>query len=246
MKQIPFSEFSRFVPAADSNALCRVYPLSVAEGLQSGKIYTDSSESCVLIRHKNNFSFLTGKPGETFLRRVYELVINDGIKLMCKDEMLCSLFEKWGGASFLPRNFYSYPSDKPPKAVIPSGYEAKSIDEELFNLLESRVSPKVFWQDYEEFKQNGNGVCLMCGNKPASWAFTAAVSNDEADIGIETAEAHRHRGLAYAASSLLIKKLLPSRRPTWSCQQSNKGSARTAEKLGFVKYTECIMIKKAD
>ena len=86
----------------------------------------------------------------------------------------------------------------------------------------------------------------MYGSEPASWAFTAAVSSDEADIGVETAEAHRHRGLAYAASALLIKRLLPSGRPTWSCQQSNKGSARTAQKLGFVKYAECIMIKKAD
>ena len=246
MNQITFSEFNHFIPVADSNALCRVYPLSVAEGVQSGRIYSDSSESCVLIRHQNNFSFLSGEPSETFLRRVYDLVINDGLKLMCNDEMLCSLFEKWGGASFLPRSFYSYPSYKPPKAVIPSGYEAKCIDEQLFSLLEGRVSPKIFWQDFEKFMQNGKGVCLMYGSEPASWAFTAAVSNDEADIGIETAEAHRHRGLAYAASALLIKKLLPSRRPTWSCQQSNMGSARTAEKLGFVKYADCIMIKKAD
>ena len=59
MNQITFSEFSHFIPVADSNALCRVYPLSVAEGVQSGRIYSDSSESCVLIRHKNNFSFLS-------------------------------------------------------------------------------------------------------------------------------------------------------------------------------------------
>ena len=246
MKLISKTAYSRFIPIAEKNSLCKVYPLSVAEGIQSGEIYTDSSESCVLIRHKNNFSFIIGLPGEAFLDEVFELVINDGMKLMCRDEDICGIFSKRSGIALLPRSFYTYTADTAPQAVSPEGYTARSIDGELFRRLEGRVAPEIFWKDHEEFRQSGRGICLMYGNEPASWAFTSAVSSTEADIGIETAEAHRRQGLALAAASLLIKELLPLKRPVWSCQQSNTGSAHTAERLGFVKYAECIMIKKAD
>jgi len=84
----------------------------------------------------------------------------------------------------------------------------------------------------------------MHGNEPVSWAFSSAVSSNEVDIGIETAEAHRHRGLALAAAAALIKDILPEKCPAWTCQRSNLGSARVAERLGFVKRDECILIRK--
>ena len=84
----------------------------------------------------------------------------------------------------------------------------------------------------------------MHGNEAASWAFSSAVSSEEADIGIETAEKYRHCGLALAAAAAVIKDMLPDRRPTWTCQRSNLGSAHIAEKLGFVRSSEYMMIRK--
>ena len=244
MKVLQISEYSHFIKNARELPFGRVYPLSVAEGFQSGMIY--SSENCVLFRHKYNYSYVWGTPDETQLRSIYELIINSGMKLMFADAHICSLFSEWGGVTLIPRNNYSYPHDSAPKFVLPEGFSVKDIDNGLFDRLKGRVAPSLFWDDSEQFSKYGKGICIMHGDEPASWAFTAGVSSEECDIGIETAESFRHRGLAYAAASALISEILPEKRPLWSCQQSNRGSARIAEKLGFVKTYEYIMIRKAD
>lgn len=244
MRLIPESEFRSYIPSAVSISPCRVFPLSVAEGIQGGSIFTDDSGNCGLIRHNSGFSYLWGSPDEVFLREVYGLVLC-GAKLICGDERICGLFSRWGGVVLVPRNIYSYPSDTAMQAELPAGFVARKIDTDLFHRLAGRVTPVMYWDSSEQFSLGGAGICIMHGDEPAAWAFTSAVSSEEADIGIETAEGYRRRGLALAAASLTIAEVLPRRRPTWSCQQSNEGSNRTAERLGFVMIGECLMIRKA-
>lgn len=244
MKLIPESDFRSYIPCAESIALCRVFPLSVAEGVQSGSIFTDDSGNSGLIRHRSGFAYLWGSPDEAFLREVYDLVIG-GAKLICGDERICGLFSQWGEVVIVPRNIYSCPAGTAVQAELPAGFAARKIDADLFRVLAGRVTPSMYWDSSEQFCSGGTGICVMHGGEPAAWAFTSAVSSDEADIGIETAEGYRRRGLALAAASLTIAEVLPHRRPTWSCQQSNEGSNRTAERCGFVRTGECLMIRKA-
>ena len=244
MKLIPESDFRSYIPCAESIALCRVFPLSVAEGVQSGSIFTDDSGNSGLIRHRSGFAYLWGSPDEAFLREVYDLVIG-GAKLICGDERICGLFSQWGEVVIVPRNIYSWPAGTAVQSELPAGFAARKIDADLFRVLAGRVTPSMYWDSSEQFCSGGTGICVMHGGEPAAWAFTSAVSSDEADIGIETAEGYRRRGLALAAASMTIAEVLPYRRPTWSCQQSNEGSNRTAERCGFVRTGECLMIKKA-
>ena len=244
MIEVPVSEHSRFLSCAEKIPFCKVYPVSVAEGIQSGHIYTNKNETVILIRHKGNFTFICGTPDENDIRKIHGLIISEGLKFLCQDNTLADELLHYGGVELICRDIYSYPHDTAPEIILPDGYSLNKIDEALFYKLKGRVAPSVYWNDYEEYSENGMGVCIMHGSEPASWAFSSAVSSKEVDIGIETAEAYRQRGLAAAAAAALIKNMLPEKRPVWTCQRSNLGSARTAEKLGFVKCGECILIRK--
>lgn len=244
MKEIPVSEHSRFLSCAESITFCRVFPLSVVEGRQSGCIYTNESESLILIRHKSNFTFMSGDHSEAELREIHELILYESLKFLCQKASIAQKLLQYGDVELVQRDIYSYPHEKAPEIGLPDGFALRRIDEELFIRLTGRVAPSVYWNSYEEYSKNGCGICVMHGNEPVSWAFSSAVSSDEVDIGIETAEAHRHRGLALAAAAALIKDILPEKCPAWTCQRSNLGSARVAERLGFVKCDECILIRK--
>ena len=244
MKEIPVSEYSRFLPLTQNSTFCKVYPMSVTEGRQSGCIYTNESESVVLIRHRGNFTFIYGTPDEKDICEIHELILSENLKFLCQDKTLTEKLLHYGGIELVMRDAYCYPSDKAPEIKIPDGYSLRSIDEEHFNALTGIVVPSLYWKDYEEYSKNGIGICLMHGNEPASWAFSAASSSLECDIGIETAEVYRRRGLAFIAAAAAIRDMLPEKRPAWTCQRSNLGSARTAEKLGFIKCGEYFLIRK--
>ena len=65
-------------------------------------------------------------------------------------------------------------------------------------------------------------------------AFSAAVSSRQVDIGIETAEAHRRKGLAAIAAKKMVSYVKSiHKEPVWDCDAKNTGSRRTAEKVGF-------------
>ena len=244
MKEIPISEYSRFLSLAQNSLFCRVYPMSVTEGRQCGCIYTNESESVVLIRHKGNFTFIYGTPDGNDIREIHKLILSKGLKFLCQDTTLTDKLLQYGEVELVMRDAYCFPHGKAPDIDIPDSYSLHSIDEELFNTLTGRVVPSLYWKNYAEYSKNGSGICVMHGNEPASWAFAAASSSIECDIGIETAEAFRRRGLAFIAAAAVIRDMLPEKRPVWTCQRSNLGSARTAEKLGFVKCAECILVRK--
>lgn len=243
MELISISEYRSFIPLAEKTGFGSVYPLSVAQGFQSGQIYRFGS--CILFRHRSNFSFFTGTPGKEELRELHDLTVSEGLKLMCSDADICGRICSMGGLELIPRDNYSYPRDIAPDVKLHEGFSLQKIDEKLFGSITGRVSPSLYWRDYEEFRRSGTGICVMCGSEPVSWAFTSAVSSTEADIGIETSEPYRHRGLTAAAAAALIGEILPGRRPTWCCQRSNLGSSRTAKKLGFVNTSECILLRRS-
>lgn len=242
MKIINSNDHGKFIKYAEKIDICRVFPLSIVQRFQSGSIYT--SENCILFRHRNNFTFLSGTPDENELSEIHELILSENLKFICSDPSLSESISQLGAVELIPRDFYSYPAETAPEVVIPEEFTLRRIDMELFDSITGRVTPSLYWDNYEQFSKNGIGFCIMHGNEAASWAFSSAVSRDEADIGIETAEKYRHRGLALAAAAAMIKELLPDRRPTWTCQRSNRGSARIAEKLGFVRSSEYMMIRK--
>jgi len=75
----------------------------------------------------------------------------------------------------------------------------------------------------------------LANGEAASIAYSSYIHENIIEIGIETAEAHRGKGLARLACAELIRHILEAKRiPMWSCRADNTASVKLAEKLGFV------------
>lgn len=61
---------------------------------------------------------------------------------------------------------------------------------------------------------------------------------------IETSPKYRRRGLGtFAAAKMIQYTIERGKKPVWACHSQNTASAATAVKLGFVKKSECSIIR---
>ena len=119
----------------------------------------------------------------------------------------------------------------------------KPIDASILPRLDGRIKPSFSWDSDEQFLKNGAGFCAMQGETPAAWAFSAAVSDTQIDIGVETLESYRGKGLAAAVAGKMAEYVLSiGKKPVWACHSENIASRNTAEKIGFDKVGECSTI----
>ncbi len=90
------------------------------------------------------------------------------------------------------------------------------------------------------------GYCISCGDDIATWAFSAAVSSKKIDIGVETNPKISAAGIREDSceKKMVQYTIEQSKKPVWACHYKNDASAKMAEKLGFVKMSECSVIKK--
>ncbi len=214
-----------------------VYPLSMTQGFQSGDIYTDGK--ALLFHHDCGFAFLCGSIGDAFLYDVYSLMKEGGRRLVLfsEKEYITHFFEKLPNVSITTRYFYSYTGQ--PVSAVNNLYTVKKIDREMTDHLDGKITPSFSW-NIDAFFQKGFGYAVICDKTPVSWAFSAAVSSDEVDIGVETAEKFRGKGLAKTAVNEMIKAVTASgKKPVWACHSLNTGSRKLAESTGFIKTAEC-------
>lgn len=109
-----------------------------------------------------------------------------------------------------------------------------ALDRSTFAALRGSVVPRCFWDDAEPFLRRGLGFAVMLDGEPASVAFSSFVIDRELELGIETAEPHRGRGLAlWACATLIDACLARDLRPVWACRLENTASHRLARRLGF-------------
>ncbi|WP_052339313.1 GNAT family N-acetyltransferase [Gorillibacterium massiliense] len=108
------------------------------------------------------------------------------------------------------------------------------MTKELFAAQKGGVIARYFWQDGEHFKANGAGCCIVHDGEIAAAAFSAYRNERQLEIGIETDEAYRGKGYAFAVCSALIEYCLEQGlEPVWGCRLGNVGSLKLAMKLGF-------------
>ena len=83
-------------------------------------------------------------------------------------------------------------------------------------------------------------VLLDISSEPpqvAAWATVDFVADAKGDLGMFTLEEYRRRGLAYLVTAAAIEHGLANglQQINWTCMEDNKGSIRTAEKLGLTR-----------
>lgn len=253
MQRIEHKKYSDFIHYADDNNCGKIYPLSVSQGFQYGDIFANSATSCkaVLFWHYCGFAYLAGKTDKAFLEDVYELMLNSygtnsrRFILMTDNEDTENFFRSKGDIVLEKRYLFEYTESQPPATpILPSGFEIREINSELLPAIHGDIVPALFWNSSGEFLEKGKGYCIVNSGNIAAWAFSAAVSNSEIDIGIETSENYRNRGFAAAAAKMMIKYAFDAgKSPVWACHCNNAASKRLAEKIGFEKTSECSIIK---
>jgi hypothetical protein len=108
------------------------------------------------------------------------------------------------------------------------------LDSRTARRVRGTVVPSAFWNNLEEFAAQGIGFSVVIDDELVSTAFTAFVSDEMKEIGIETTEKFRGRGFARLASIAFIDHCLrESHTPIWSCRFGNSSSYNLAIGLGF-------------
>lgn len=246
MDKIRPAEYGGYVQYIDKNSCGEVYPFSVAEGFQQGEIFSNSHS--VLFWHYFGFAFLYGEYGEDVLDFVSDLLVNADRRfiLFTNDAPVENYFRKNKKAVIEKRLFFEYGKDAPPEVPkLTDGFELCEINAELLKKIKGGITPYFSWDSAESFLEKGKGYCVVKGDTAAAWAFSAAVSSTEIDIGIETDSEYRRLGLAEIAAKKMTEYCFEqNKRPVWACHSENTASRKLAEKLGFVKTSECFTVKK--
>ena len=242
LEKVSSIKFSDFTEIADTLPFGKVYPLSLCGGFQSGDIYTNGR--AVLFWHLCGFGLVGGDVTDAFLCEIKKLMENGGRRLVLfADDKTAGYFGE--GFSKARRLFFEYRRNVPPEYYLPAGYEIKAFDKGLISRAEGRIAPAFSWESAEQFLEHATGFCVTYEGLLCAWAFSAAVGGNETDIGVECMPEFQRKGLAYCAAAEMTGYVLKNgRRPVWACHEGNKASSKLAEKLGFEKCGECIVIHR--
>jgi RimJ/RimL family protein N-acetyltransferase len=92
----------------------------------------------------------------------------------------------------------------------------------------------------EYFLTKRFGVCLARRDEILGWCLSEHNWRDRCEVGIETIQEYRRRGIATSTASALVERALSSGMTEigWHCYASNQASIATARKVGFEKVLD--------
>ena len=255
-------KYHRVLDPLQQISINNLFARTIVEKHLPGKIYVDDADAPTVfyIVHPYGMSLLFGNPdNEKFNSRFREYALNDDqsrnenewmqVFPDSWDEKMKELFgsnlikhsdntadekgkvELNGRVNFkFNSNIYSAFKQN----ELENNFEIVRTDQKIFNSMDGTVVPKYFWKDAENFCIHGVGFSLFCNGHLASTAYSAYLHDNYLEIGIETVEKFRGKGLAQCTCSALIDYCLQNNyEPVWSCRLENTGSCMLAKKLGF-------------
>ncbi len=127
------------------------------------------------------------------------------------------------------------------RTLLPTGFELRSVDrtlladEHLGNLEALREEMCSERPSAEDWLAHSFGTCLLHGDEIVCWGLSEYDGPDRCEIGIETQEPYRRRGLATLTASATVEaaQARGMRRIGWDAWASNVASQATACKVGF-------------
>jgi len=252
MNKVPLSEYTNYIAWAKACTSNQVYPLSIAEGNQPGDIYIDNPEqvTAVLFWHFCGFAYLSGNPSEAFLREIYEafyLQERERRFLLITDSAdIVGYYSGKPGIVTGSRIEYQYEQSSEQISIqIPPNTRIERINSGNLPLIHGRIIPSFSWDSGEHFLEKGLGYVVLEGESIAAVAFSAAVSSEEIDIGVETMEPFRGKGCATLLARTICQTICKmGKRPVWAHAEQNAASGRTALGSGFEVKQRNIVIKK--
>ena len=216
------SKYRDCIDLAANCAADRVYPMSVAAGIQDGEIYTDD-RGCLLFRHYCGFAYISGTVSSDVLEEIYQQFFvpeTDRRFLLITDSDLVSDFYSDRELIRLDQRIEYIHSGMPEKApVLAAGFDLERITAGNYADIHGRIIPSFSWKSSHSFLENGFGFLARSREDGcfAAVAFSSGVSQEEVDIGVETAELYRHNGLAsFLAYKMCGEIIKQGKKPVWA------------------------------
>ena len=217
----------------------KAYPYSMIEGYQSGEVYVNDIDypTAALFWHYCGFAFPTGDCTKDMKNEIYKMMLNPSEAHRSRFIIQADNDDPFTEATALPRRErYIFSFEKPVHRISISANRARlcAITNENYCHLQGRIVPSFSWRNKAEFLKNGFGYCLRKGHDILACAFSAAVSGDYVDIGVETSETYRGNGYGKIVASAMVEEILrQGKTPMWACDTENEGSMRLACSVGF-------------
>ena len=163
--------------------------------------------------------------------------------LITDDDLVINLFRQTG-AEIGTRIEYEHTGNVD---IMPSCIDIRKIDSDNIHAITGRIIPSFSWKE-TEFLKNGCGYAAFDRERYCGTAFSAAVSSEEIDIGVETDPEYRGRGIASAlVQRLCAAAVSQGKKPVWAHGETNAGSMHTALRCGFLqsRINAAIRVKEA-
>ena len=237
---------------------------SVLDSNTKGKIFVDHKThptiSILWERQEEGEMYLAGKPNSSFLQD-----FNKELKMIIQNERnedFCDLTLYWeeqftqehlqelfSGLQPHEQKRFQYKIKKTDSfrpLAIPSYLKLYKITKEFIKNNYENMEDLIEWTVVENhhpfFSEHGYGMCLLNekANELVSWCCFDYFSGSRAEIGIETASDHRKKGFAGILISNVVAFLFEHGYDEigWHCWNTNIGSLKTAEKVGFMRVSE--------
>ena len=250
MRKIDRSKYGECLDSAAKCAANRVYPISIAAGIQDGEIYSDD-RGCLLFRHYCGFAYISGTVSPDVLEEIYQKFFvpeTDRRFLLITDSDLVSDFYSDRELVRLDQRIEYVHSGMPEKApVLAAGFDLERITVGNYADIHGRIIPSFSWKSRDSFFENGFGFLARSREDGcfAAVAFSSGISPEEVDIGVETAEAYRHNGLASFLTYKMCEEITKQgKKPVWAHAETNTGSGKTAVSAGFRPFRVNTVIRK--
>ena len=240
LRKIERSTYKEYIEYAKECTANRVYPMSIAAGIQDGDIYTDD-KGCILFWHYCGFAYLSGTGNPDILEEIYQQFLtpdtNRRFLLISDWEIVSDYYSSREQIRIDKRIEYTHSGilENPP--VLDDRFAIEQITAGNIGDIQGRIIPSFSWKNSDAFLKLGFGFLVrnMEDGCYAAVAFSSAVSPDEVDIGVETAEAYRHHGLSTYVSYKMCEEIIKQgRKPVWAHIETNAGSRNTAISAGFM------------
>ena len=249
MRRVTEIEYQNYTPWARANTANRVYPCSMTGGFQSGDIYVNDGAGVetVLFWHYCGFAYISG----TVSGKILGEILNDvcfrdrrRMLLITDDDLVVSFFRK-ADVEIGKRIEYEYTGITGNQHT---DFEIKMIDSDNIHAITGRIIPSFSWRE-TEFLKYGYGYVAFENGQYCGTAFSAAVSSEEIDIGVEVHPNYRGRGIATAlVQKMCAESISQGKKPVWAHAETNTASMHTALRCGFVqsRINSMICIKQAE
>ncbi len=261
MNRIEPDQYNKAVPLFAGMAEWNVYVTAVLQQTSPGRVYVDNlaaprSGFAVSL----DCAYLVGDPDNAAFNQALKLELAETLLagnrvnpadpelVICLDSpdwepALADILGDWRWPPIWGSNHH-YRFAQPRldwRAALPAGYTIARLDAQLLAAQGAQLpqtitdSIRIGWQSQENFLNNGFGFVALQGKDIVCWCLADVTVGDACEIGIQTASAHRRRGLATAVVAATVEYCQQAgfNFISWHCGTDNPGSIGTAVNAGF-------------